>query len=141
MRIEVVEEAAFEMANVSKDDTGLPYNLWIDSRGKDRQVGHANSPRIKMEVDGKLVPVLISDDPKIPESAKKNGAKEPRRFNEVREYVRAYFPVFMAHYLKMISDRQALVLLNTIENASDEQVLALAKKLKNMDLGDIGSDN
>lgn len=129
MRIEIVEEAAFEMANVSKNDTGLPYNLWIDSLGKDRQVGHANSPRIKVEVDGKLVPVLISEDPQIPNSAKKNGAKEPKNFAEVREYVRAYFPVFMAHYLRMISDRQALLLLTKVENATDEQVLALEEKL------------
>lgn len=35
--IDELGDSAYEMANVSKDDTGLPYNIWIDSLGKDRQ--------------------------------------------------------------------------------------------------------
>ena len=52
------------MANVSKDDTDLPYDLWIDSDGKNRKAGH-NSPRLKVDVDGDIIPVSIINDPQI----------------------------------------------------------------------------
>ena len=44
----IEQNNTFEMANVSKTDTNLPYNIWIDSVGKDRNIPH-NIPRIKVE--------------------------------------------------------------------------------------------
>lgn len=114
-------EPDYEMANVSKDDTGLPYNIWIDSLGKDRQNKH-NSPRIKVDVNGKLIPVTIGDNPDIPESVKKTGTKDFACIAEVKKYIRAYKDVFLAHYNRQITDRQALNLLVDISKAEEGKI-------------------
>lgn len=101
----ISEDLMFEMANVSKQDTGLPYDIWIDSNGKDRNVGH-NSPRLKVDVDGDRIPVSISKDPKILVD------KKIPKFNQVRDYIIKYLDVFIKHWNKEITDRQALNSLN-----------------------------
>lgn len=60
MRIQVLNE----MPNLSRNQTGLPYTIWLDPVGDDREVGH-NVPRLKINVDGDRVPVSITDNPKI----------------------------------------------------------------------------
>ena len=114
-------DSAYEMANVSKDDTGLPYNIWIDSLGKDRQNKHS-LPRIKVDVNGKLIPITIDDNPDIPESVKKTGTKDFARIAEVKKYIRAYKDVFLAHYNRQITDRQALNLLVDISKAEEGKI-------------------
>lgn len=96
---------------VSKQDTGLPYDLWIDSLGKDR----GEAPEVKTMVDGKLISVRLLNDVSIP-----NGAFP--YCLEVQEYIKAYLRVFLAHYNKLITDRQALMLLTTVEEADSELV-------------------
>lgn len=93
------------MANVSKDDTGLPYDIWIDSEGKLRKVGH-NSPRIKVDVDGDRIPVSISQNPMILVD------KKIPKFNLIKNYVIKYFDVLIKHWNKELTDKQALNLLN-----------------------------
>ena len=66
----------YEMAKVSKQDTKLPYNLWIDGSEKNRQNTH-NMPRIKVDVGHNQIPILIDrDNPDIPESVKKRQGKQ-----------------------------------------------------------------
>ena len=60
------------MANVKSFDTGLPYDLWIDSVDADRKTSHSN-PRLKVNVDGQFITMEISDNPDIPDSVKKKG--------------------------------------------------------------------
>ena len=38
MKFELNEKLLYEMANVKSFDTGLPYDLWIDSMGADRKL-------------------------------------------------------------------------------------------------------
>ena len=40
----------FEMTNVSKKDTKLPYDIWIDSKGKNRNTKQ-NYPRLKVDYE------------------------------------------------------------------------------------------
>ena len=124
------EDLLFEMARLDKKDTGLPYDLWIDGMGKDRNNEH-HSPRIKVEIsEENRIPFEISDDPDIPESVKKNGYKTFPHIKEVKQYVKAYKKVFMAHYLRQINDKQALSLLNKIIDCTSANV-----KLDKMILG------
>ena len=98
------ENVLFEMAKVSKKDTKLPYNLWIDSMGKERNVPH-NTPRLKVDVDGDLIPVSIQETPEIlvnktfPHSA------------EILKYVKKYLQVFLKHWNNEITDKEALNML------------------------------
>ena len=100
------EDYLYEMANVSKQDTKLPYDIWIDSVGKDRSSEH-NLPRIKVDVDGDRIPVSISDEPEILVSN-----KTIPEFSEIKKYIKKYKDVFLKHWNKEITDRQALNELN-----------------------------
>lgn len=51
------------MAMWSKNDLGLPYDVWVDEAGDSRNNKHS-MPRIKINVDGILVPVIIGDNPR-----------------------------------------------------------------------------
>lgn len=109
-----LEASAYEMANVSKEDTGLPYDFWIDSKGEGRT---SHGPRIKVRLQGQDVPVTISDEPDIPESVRKTGVTDFPHLAEIKKYVRAYKDVLLAHYKHLISDRQALNLLSTLDQS------------------------
>lgn len=111
------ENLLLEMATVSKSKIGLPYDLWLDPAGIDRGNEHVNNPRIKIKVDDSLIPIEISDDPKIPDSVKKNLDKDIPNLAAVKNYVKAYKKVLLAHYYKKIDDKDALNLLSTIGDA------------------------
>lgn len=113
------EEYLFEMANIEKEDTGLPYNIWIDSLGKDRKGKH-NDPRIKIQIkEDNLLPIDVTDDPQVPEGVLKVlGDEFIKKFAKVKNYIKAYKEVFLAHYNKEISDAQATSLLKTIGKAT-----------------------
>lgn len=115
------EELLFEMANIESRVTGLPYDLWIDSMGRDRVNTH-NEPRVKILVDGKLIPVTISDNPDIPDSVKKTGIGTIPKFAHVQKYIRAYKRILLAHYERAINDTQALELLKTINYAKEAEL-------------------
>lgn len=98
------ENQFFEMANVSKKDTGLPYNIWIDSAGASRNTKH-NIPRIKVDTGNDLIPVSISRSPEILVN------KKIPKFLEIQNYIIKYYDVLMSHWNKEITDKQALNLL------------------------------
>ena len=104
--IEILDEdLLFEMANVSTKDTKLPYELWIDSYVSDIEA--KNIPRIKVNVDGDLIPVSISDNPKVLVSGKDNF----RGKSEIIKYIKKYLDVFIKHWNKELADKEALNLL------------------------------
>lgn len=114
--MKVINEAClYEMANVNKEDTGLPYNLWIDSAGKDRNTSH-NSPRLKVEVDGELIPVSISDNPTI----LVNNVKITK-FNIIKRYIKKYKNVLLKHWNRVYTDRQTLLKLNKLSDSLDDE--------------------
>ena len=108
----------YELACVDKKDTGLKYDLMIDSLGKDRR---SVPPHVFVCAGDELIPVLLSSDSAAPCDVDLEG------FDAVRKYVRAYMPVFCAHYNKLLTDRQALNLLARIEEASESVNLMLRK--------------
>lgn len=65
MKLIEFHEYMFEMAALSRKRTNLPYELWLDSVGKDRNVPH-NTPRLKVEVsDNILIPISIEKNPRV----------------------------------------------------------------------------
>lgn len=123
------EESLYEMAKVSKKDTNLPYDLWIDGAGKDRKNTH-HSPRIKVDVNHELVPFLIDENnPDIPESVKKNGTSSFKDIELIKQYVKEYYDIFMKHWNGEISDREALNSLNELNaKQRNSQVDEFAKR-------------
>ena len=105
-----------EMANLKKDETGLPYDIWLDTAGYSRTNKHY-SPRIKVVLDNRdMVPFLIDkDNPDIPDSVKKKaGITYFRGFKYVKEYIKEYYDILYDHYYMKISDREALIKLGKL---------------------------
>ena len=109
-----------ELARVAKEDTGLMYDLMLDSLGKDRR---DVPPHIFVCVGDELVPLPLSSN------AEESGANDPNGFACVRKYVRAYMLVLLAHHNKLLTDRQALDLLGDIETADSELVNSTLRKV------------
>ena len=97
-------------ANLFKFKTGLPYDLWIDNSGAERQVQH-NKPRLKVNVNGNLIPVSIEKNPKILVDKKKIPKFNQAKFNKVVSWIKVKRPVLMQHWNKEISDNKAVNLL------------------------------
>jgi len=58
----------FEMANLTKSDTGLNYKIWIQTQtGKEKHWA-----RIKVEVNNEFIPISISSNPEIMIKSKKD---------------------------------------------------------------------
>ncbi len=92
----------FEMANVSKKDTKLPYDIWIDSEGKNRNTGKQNYPRLIVDCNGERIPVSISENPEI------LVRKRIPEFPKVRYWIKKYLAVLLQHWNNEITDREAL---------------------------------
>ena len=91
----------FEMANVSKKDTKLPYNIWIDSEGKNRNTKQ-NYPQLIVDYNGDRIPVSISEDPEI--LAKKKIPEIPK----IKSWIKKYYVVLLQHWNKEITDKEVL---------------------------------
>ena len=93
--------AQWKMANVSKKDTKLPYDIWIDSEGKNGKTKQ-NYPRLKVDYNGDRIPVSISEDPEILVK------KKIPEFSIIKSWIRKYSIVLLQHWNKEITDREAL---------------------------------
>lgn len=121
------ENLLLEMTNIWGNQIGLPYDIWLDPAGKERGNEHTFSPRIKVNVDGNLIPMTISDNPDIPESVRKQGIADFPHISLIKKYIKAYKDVLLAHFLKQISDKDVTQLLKNIKYAdtSKEQLKAI----------------
>ena len=86
----LTEQELYEMANLDKDLTGLPVNLWVDSSGQKRDTKYS-AYRLKMQnnyhklVDpNEMIPVSI--DKTNPTTKHKINIKE-RDFNKVKRFI------------------------------------------------------
>lgn len=77
----------FDMANVSMKDTKLPYDIWIDSEGKNRNAKQ-NYPQLKVDYNGDKIPVSISEDPEILVK------KKIPEFLRIKSWIKKYSIVF-----------------------------------------------
>ena len=91
----------FEMANVSKKDTKLPYDIWIDSEGKNRKTKQ-NYPRLIVDYNGERIPVSVSENPEILVK------KKIPEFSKIKSWIKKYSVVLLQHWNKEIADREAL---------------------------------
>ena len=91
----------FEMTNVSKKDTKLPYDIWIDSEGKNRK-SNLYYPRLDVDYNGDRIPVSISEDPEILVK------KKISEFPKIKAWIKKYSAVLLQHWNKEISDKEAL---------------------------------
>ena len=91
------------MSNISKEDTGLPYDIWIDDSGKDRKVRY-NSPRLKVDLgNGKSVSIKIDERPVV-----LAGDKTFRKSKEVLDWVSDNSDILLKHWNKEMSTSELI---------------------------------
>lgn len=99
-----VKQTCFEMASLRKQESGLPYDIWLDSAGYKRNTPH-NVMRIKVSIDNEFIPIIIASQRDIIPQ------KHFKRENEIILWAsNNYYTLFM-HWNGKLSDRQALNLL------------------------------
>lgn len=99
-----VKQTCFEMANLRKQESGLPYDIWLDSAGYKRNIPHSVM-RIKVSIDNELIPVTIASQRDIIPK------KHFKRENEIILWASNNYDTLFMHWIGELSDRQALNLL------------------------------
>ena len=99
------KHACFEMANLRKQESGLPYDIWLDSAGCTRNTQH-NVMRIKVGVGDELILVIITSQRDI------RPLRPFRMENEIISWASDNYDTLFKHWNGELSDRQALNLLS-----------------------------
>ena len=99
-----VKQACFEMANLRKQESGLPYDIWLDSAGYKQNIPHSVM-RIKVRIDDEFIPIIIASQRDI---------RPLRHFkgeNEIISWTSNNYDTLFRHWNGELSDRQALNIL------------------------------
>lgn len=88
-----------EMANLLKDKTGLPYDIWIDEQGDDRNISH-HIPRLKVDTDEGRIPVSIEKEPKILVD------KDIPKFRIVKKWIMKNYDILIKRWNKEITNTE-----------------------------------
>lgn len=99
-----VKQTYFEMANLRKQESELPYDIWLDSAGYKRNIPNSVM-RIKVSIDNELIPVIIASQRDI------RPQKHFKRENEIVSWASDNYYTLFKHWNNELSDRQALNLL------------------------------
>lgn len=99
-----VKQTCFKMANLRKQESGLPYDIWLDSAGYKRNTPHSVM-RINVSIDNELIPVIIASQRDI------RPQKHFKRENEIISWASDNYCILFKHWNSELSDRQALNLL------------------------------
>ena len=99
-----VKQTCFEMANLRKQESGLPYDIWLDSAGYKRNTPHSVM-RVTVNIDNKFIPVIIASQRDI------RPQKHFKRENEIISWASDNYYTLFKHWNSELSDRQALNLL------------------------------
>ena len=99
-----VKQTYFEMANLRKHESGLPYDVWLDSACCKRNTLH-NEMMIKVSIDNELIPVIIASQRDI------RPQKHFKRENDIISWASNNYDTLFKHWNSELSDRQALNIL------------------------------
>src|SRR5574344_1578737 len=98
------KQTCFEMANLRKQESGLQYDIWLDSAGYKRNIPHSVM-RIKVCIDDEFIPIIIASQRDI---------RPLRHFkgeNEIISWASNNYDTLFKHWNSELSDRQALNIL------------------------------
>ena len=95
------KQTCFEMANLRKQESGLPYDIWLYSAGYKRNIPHSVM-RIKVCIDDEFIPTIIASQRDI------RPQKHFKRENEIILWASNNYDTLFMHWNGKLSDRQAL---------------------------------
>ena len=118
MKLIEIHESGFEMARLTREDSNLPYEIWLDSLGKERNVSH-NKPKVKIGVNHKLIPVSISNSPEILVDISRY--PKIKHLNTMLQFISEHSDILLKHWNKEYDDRQILNILYDICHGIDKE--------------------
>lgn len=104
MRYKVAKDS-FEIVVANKEDTKLPYDIALDSLGRERA---GAIPYIFILCERRKIPISISKQPHIMRSRKQHN----QNFNIIFKWVEENYNVLIKHWNKEISDKDILNILS-----------------------------
>ena len=125
----MIANDTFEMSKIKKDKSGLPFDIWVDSVGKDRNIGY-NSQCIFIIKDNKEIGISFYGEPKI-----ESGAENLKSFGEIdvniiKDYIKTHKALFFAHWNQDIDDCEisiAMILIKKNPKLIDDKAIEQAK--------------
>lgn len=108
----------YEMANLTRSESGQPFDIWIDSAGKDRKTKH-NEPRIKATNNGVSVIAGFKNGQYSNFQTAKDKLKKFGKTKELQEYIIKIKPLLELHWEGKITDSEFLLTASFVRRGYD----------------------
>lgn len=110
----------YEMANLPRQKSGQPFDIWVDSIGKDRKVGH-NEIRLKASNNGVTIIAGFKDGKFSNFQTPEYKITKFGKNRELKEYLITIKPLLTLHWNKEIDDLTFLLAAHIISKGCDVQ--------------------
>lgn len=119
------ETTLYEWANIRRNTTGLPFDIWVDEIGKNRNTKH-NELRIKVTANNVQLDVIVHNHGEIEYA---NNPADIRKFGhkkELEDFILKVSPALKAHWNQDIdSSELGYIIRQVYKNKKDlSQVLS-----------------
>lgn len=108
----------FEMANLSREDSGQPFDIWVDSMGKKRNTKH-NEIRLKAANNGVTIVAGFENGEYSNFQTAKNKICKFGKNKELKSYIIKIKPLLELHWENKITDSEFLLTANFVKQGYD----------------------
>lgn len=110
--MKIIEEFGplYEMANYKQRDTGLPYDIWIDSAGKNRSGLQHNNRRIKVTYNGNALEMDMDE----PFTVRAGNSKNFKKLKSVITFLHDYHKALDLHWNLQITDAELGIIFKLV---------------------------
>ena len=109
---------AYEMANLTRQESGQPFDIWVDSAGKKRNTKH-NEPRIKATNNGVTIIAGFKNGKYSTFQTAKDKVNKFGKNKELKEYLIKIKPLLELHWENKITDREFLNITVLVRDGLD----------------------
>lgn len=104
----------YEMANLTREESGQPFDLWINSAGKARNTKH-NEPRVKASNNGVRILAGFKNGEYTNFNTPKDNIRKFGKNTELKEYLIKIKSLLELHWENKITDTEFLLIANLVK--------------------------
>lgn len=108
----------YKMANLTRQESGQPFDIWVDSAGKSRNVKH-NEPRIKATNNGVTITAGFKKGEYSTFQTAKDKVRQFGKSKELEDYLIKIKPLLELHWENKITDREFLNIAVLVRDGYD----------------------
>lgn len=109
---------AYEMANLTRKESGQSFDIWIDSAGKQRNTKH-NEPRLKATNNDVTIIAGFKNGEYSNFQTAKDKIRQFGKNKELKDYITKIKPLLELHWENQITDREFLNIAVLIRDGYD----------------------